>query len=108
MSRASTRSCGWALGQDGPCPVRSRQPNSTRRAVSRAHAKRMGPAYRRMGEARGETVNWSDTLVKQVTAERRAILSSNALPARARWRSRAVARLVAARDKLTKDEPHDG
>ena len=31
-----------------------------------AHAARMGPAYKRMGESRGEVVNWSDELVKKV------------------------------------------
>ncbi len=73
-----------------------------------AHAERMGDAYRRMGEARGETVDWNDTLVERVNAERRAALPAAAIPARAAWRSRAVARLVAERDRLMKDEPQDG
>jgi L-gulonate 3-dehydrogenase len=66
----------------------------------KAHAARMGPAYKRMGEARGEAVTWSDALVAKVDAQRRESMPVDALPARARWRSRAVARLVAARDKL--------
>lgn len=66
----------------------------------RAHADRMGPAYKRMGEGRGETVDWNDALVTKVEAERRAICAAEALPARARWRAEAVARLVAVRDRL--------
>lgn len=67
----------------------------------RAHAARMGPAYRRMGEARGETgCDWREDLVARVEAQRRAMLPEAALPARAAWRVRAVARLVAVRDRL--------
>jgi L-gulonate 3-dehydrogenase len=66
----------------------------------RAHAARMGPAYRRMGEARGETVDWPDDLVAQVDAERRRVISLADLPARVGWRARAVARMVALRDRL--------
>jgi 3-hydroxyacyl-CoA dehydrogenase len=65
-----------------------------------AHAARMGPAYRRMGEARGETVDWRPDLVARVAAERRAVLPEDKIPARTAWRARAVARLVAARDRL--------
>jgi 3-hydroxyacyl-CoA dehydrogenase len=66
----------------------------------RAHAARMGPAYRRMGEARGETVAWTETLVDRVDKERRAICQEIDLPGRAAWRANAVARLVALRDSL--------
>jgi L-gulonate 3-dehydrogenase len=66
----------------------------------RAHAARMGPAYRRMGQARGETVDWPEDLVAQVDAERRRVISLADLPARVGWRARAVARLVALRDRL--------
>jgi len=66
-----------------------------------AHAARMGPAYRRMGEARGETgCDWRPELVARVEAGRRAMLPAEALPARAAWRAAAVARLVALRDRL--------
>lgn len=75
------------------------------------HAKCMGPAYKRMGEARGETVEWTDDLVAKVAAERRAILPEDAVPARAAWRSRAVAALIAERDTLmqapTSADDHD-
>jgi L-gulonate 3-dehydrogenase len=65
-----------------------------------AHAARMGPAYARMGRERGETVDWRDDLVARVAAERRAMLPEDRIPARAAWRARAVARLVAVRDRL--------
>lgn len=67
------------------------------------HAARMGPAYRRMGEARGETVDWHDALVSRVTAERRAACPEADLPKRAAWRAGAVARLVKFRDALWRD-----
>lgn len=70
----------------------------------RAHAARMGPAYRRMGEARGETVDWNDALLGRVEADRRKVLPQEDIPARAAWRSRAVAKLVAARDRIARDE----
>jgi L-gulonate 3-dehydrogenase len=68
-----------------------------------AHAARMGPAYARMGRERGETVEWTDALVAEVEAQRRADLLLDDLPKRAAWRARAVARLVALRDTLLKD-----
>ncbi|MEM0934423.1 MAG: 3-hydroxyacyl-CoA dehydrogenase NAD-binding domain-containing protein [Pseudomonadota bacterium] len=68
-----------------------------------AHAARMGPAYKRMGEARGETVDWSPALVAQAVAARRAILPEAQIPARAAWRVGAVARLVAERDRILAD-----
>ncbi len=67
----------------------------------RAHAARMGPAYRRMGEARGEAAAaWPDDLVHRVDRERRRVISVEDLPARVTWRTRAVARMVALRDRL--------
>ena len=67
----------------------------------RAHAARMGPAYRRMGASRGEVaVDWLEDLVGRVDAERRSVTSLQDLPARVAWRARAVARLVALRDRL--------
>jgi len=69
----------------------------------KAHAARMGPAYKRMGEARGETVKWSDALVTNVDAQRRDALPADGLADRAQWRARAVAQLIAARDKLMRD-----
>lgn len=69
----------------------------------KAHAARMGPAYKRMGQARGETVEWSEELVSKVEAQRREALPADALPDWAQWRSSAVAQLIAARDKLMRD-----
>lgn len=67
----------------------------------RAHAERMGPAYRRMGAARGEVgMDWPAALVARVDDERRRVISLDDLPARVKWRARAVARLVALRDRL--------
>jgi L-gulonate 3-dehydrogenase len=71
----------------------------------RAHASRMGPAYARMGAERGETVDWHPGLIDRVEAERRAEIPADRLPARAAWRARAVAALVAARDSLMQDRP---
>jgi L-gulonate 3-dehydrogenase len=67
----------------------------------RAHAARMGPAYRAIGEQRGEmNAGWSDELVAEVDRQRRQAISLEALPARAAWRVGAVAALVALRDRL--------
>jgi L-gulonate 3-dehydrogenase len=71
----------------------------------RAHAARMGPAYARMGAERGEAVDWREDLVARVEAARRAVLPAGALPARVAWRARAVARLVALRDRLMEERP---
>lgn len=69
-----------------------------------AHAARMGPAYRAMGEARGEKgCAWSAELVSRVETERRAVVPEQALPKRTEWRVKAVARLVAVRDQLLGD-----
>lgn len=69
----------------------------------KAHAARMGPAYKRIGEARGETVEWSDALVESVDTQRRKAVPAEKLADRAKWRAQAVANLVAARDKLMQD-----
>lgn len=67
----------------------------------RAHAARMGPAYRAMGESRGETdCAWDADLVASVDSQRREALPLEDLPARAAWRVRAVAKLVAFRKTL--------
>ncbi|WP_342069270.1 3-hydroxyacyl-CoA dehydrogenase NAD-binding domain-containing protein [Yoonia algicola] len=73
----------------------------------RAHADRMGPAYKRMGEARGETVDWNDNLVTQVVDERRALLRDDQIAERVAWRAQAVASLVATRDTLLRETNDD-
>ena len=65
-----------------------------------AHAERMGPAYKRMGEARGETVDWNGALISRVADARADARGGETIPHRAQWRSLAVARLVALRDDL--------
>ncbi len=71
-----------------------------------AHAARMGPAYARMGAERGETgLPWPPALVARVAATRRAVLPLDDLPARAAWRARAVAQIIALRDRLWADAP---
>ena len=70
-----------------------------------AHAARMGPAYRAMGQARGETdCDWPEALVAEVARQRRAVLPMNDLPGRVAWRADAVARLVATRDSLARHD----
>ena len=68
-----------------------------------AHARRMGPAYRRIGEARGETVDWNEDLVARVAAERAEILAPEHQDERRAWRARAVAQLVAERDRIVSE-----
>ena len=68
----------------------------------RAHAERLGRAYKRMGEARGETVDWHPDLINTVEKDRRALVSEADLPARVTWRTRAVARLVSARNRIAR------
>jgi 3-hydroxyacyl-CoA dehydrogenase len=71
-----------------------------------AHAARMGPAYRAMGEERGERdVEWTTALVAEIERQRRAILPADRLPARVAWREAALARLLAARRDILDDAP---
>jgi len=69
-----------------------------------AHAARMGPAYKRMGEARGETVDWTPALVRRVAQARAQARAGTPIPERAAWRARAVARLVDLRDRLMRGQ----
>jgi 3-hydroxyacyl-CoA dehydrogenase len=70
----------------------------------KAHAARMGPAYRAIGEANGERdADWPDALVDTVDRQRRAVLPADRLPARVDWRRRSLARLMAARRDLMAD-----
>ena len=68
-----------------------------------AHAARMGPAYKRIGEDRGETVDWHPDLINRVARERDALRGNTSVEQRRIWRANAVARLVAARDALAED-----
>jgi L-gulonate 3-dehydrogenase len=65
-----------------------------------AHAARMGDAYGRMGDERGDHARWSDELVAQVDAERRALLPLDRWADRVAWRDRALMRLARARREI--------
>ena len=65
-----------------------------------AHAVRMVPTYKRMGEGRGETVVWSAKLVERAAKARDTARGMATIPERAAWRVRAVAQLIALRDQL--------
>lgn len=74
-----------------------------------AHAARMGPAYRRMGQERGQDDPWTDELVAKVEAERRALMPMADWEGRVGWRDRALMALLRARrtDSALAD-PEDG
>lgn len=66
-----------------------------------AHAARMGPAYKAIGEARGERdCAWTPDLVAKVVGQLRAVLPDADIPARAGWRESALSRLIAARAEI--------
>ncbi len=62
-----------------------------------AHARRMLPAYVRMGAERGERRNWTDKTVDAVIAERRAALPLADWSDRVAWRDRELMALLAYR-----------
>jgi len=64
------------------------------------HARRLGPAYARMGAERGQDDPWTDALVEQVAGERRARLPLEDWDARVAWRDRALVTLERARRGL--------
>jgi 3-hydroxyacyl-CoA dehydrogenase len=55
------------------------------------HAKRLGPAYARMGAERGQDDPWTPELVERVTAERRRLLPLEQWEERVAWRDRQLA-----------------
>ncbi len=64
-----------------------------------SHAKKLGPAYERMGAERGQHDPWTEDLVADVVAQRRALLPLEQWAERVAWRDRALMRrLAAARD----------
>jgi 3-hydroxyacyl-CoA dehydrogenase len=54
------------------------------------HARRMGPAYERMGAERGQHDPWTTELVELVAAQRRSILPLERWEERVEWRDRAL------------------
>ncbi len=62
-----------------------------------AHARRLGPAYARMGAERGQDDPWTEDLVEHVAGERRARLALEDWDERVAWRDRALAAVERAR-----------
>lgn len=62
-----------------------------------AHARRLGPAYARMGAERGQHDPWTPELVAEVERQRRERLPLEDWEARVAWRDRALMALLAAR-----------
>ena len=69
------------------------------------HAKRLGPAYARMGAERGQDDPWTPDLVARVTGERRAAMPIEAWDARGRWRDRMMMAMLAARTRAGAGKP---
>lgn len=63
-----------------------------------AHARKLGPAYERMGAERGQHDPWTPELVAHVTAERRKRLPLEDWDERVAWRDRRMRAVAAALD----------
>jgi L-gulonate 3-dehydrogenase len=63
-----------------------------------AHARRLGPAYERMGAERGQHDPWTPELVAHVSAERRKRLPLREWDERVAWRDRAMQAVAAVLD----------
>ena len=61
------------------------------------HARRMGPAYARMGRERGQDDPWTAELVAEVAEARRAALAMDRWDERVRWRDRLMLALERCR-----------
>lgn len=70
-----------------------------RRGGIGSHAQIMGAAYAAMGAERGQNDPWTQELVSQVEAERRAQLPLDQWDDRVRWRDRELMAMLAARMK---------
>jgi 3-hydroxyacyl-CoA dehydrogenase len=62
------------------------------------HAKRMGPAYERMGAERGQHDPWTADLVAEVAEQRRAVLPLSEWEARVQWRDEQLLALSSHAD----------
>ncbi len=71
---------------------------NTRGGIS-AHAERMGPAYLRMGQQRGQNDPWTPEIIATVAAERRAVLPIEKWEKRVAWRDETLMALLAWRRK---------
>ncbi len=72
---------------------------NTRGGVA-SHAQKMGPAYARMGAERGQNDPWTDDLVAQVAAERRALVPLENWEARTEWRDARLMALLRHRREM--------
>jgi 3-hydroxyacyl-CoA dehydrogenase len=72
-----------------------------------SHAAKMGPAYQRMGEERGQHDPWTPELVAVVAAGRRELLPLDAWEDRVRWRDQRLAELTELWDAAPPGEPGD-
>ena len=59
-----------------------------------SHAKKIGPAYHRMGLERGQDDPWTDELVAKAVEQRREVLQLDDWEARTAWRDRRLMALV--------------
>lgn len=69
-----------------------------------SHARKMGPAYERMGAERGQHDPWTPGLVAQVASVRRAALPLTEWDARVAWRDRALMRVLHDRRQAKQDD----
>ena len=68
------------------------------------HARRLGPAYARMGAERGQHDPWTHELVERVTAQRRSVMALSDWEQRVAWRDRALIAQERARRRWQADE----
>lgn len=61
-----------------------------------SHAEKMGPAYHRMGMARGQDDPWVPELVEEVVRQRRALLPLEGWEQRVRWRDERLIQVARA------------
>jgi L-gulonate 3-dehydrogenase len=63
------------------------------------YAHRLGTLYQEIAQSRTHEEAWSPELIRKVEAERRSVLSQDALASRRAWRDRRLMRLAAERQK---------
>jgi 3-hydroxyacyl-CoA dehydrogenase len=63
------------------------------------YAHRLGPLYQEIAQSRTHEEPWSPELIQKVEAERRSVLSQDALASRRAWRDRRLMRLALERQK---------
>ena len=68
------------------------------------HARRMGPAYARMGAERGQHDPWTPELVERVTAQPRSVMALKDWERRVAWRDRELIAVERARRRRATEE----